>query len=231
MIQFSATGIILRRIDYGEADRIITFLSSEQGKILVMAKGVRKQKSKLAGGIELFSVSELHCIKGKKDIDTLTSSRLINYYSNIVKDYDRTELGYKMLKIIDKTVEDGSGHDYFDMLNESLAALDSDKISLHLAEASFIMRNLQFLGHMPDFSVGKSGKQLDQDVNFEFDFESVNFVEAKDGPYNKNHLKVLKLLAYNSPQKVAAVQGIGKLTKDLKPLLVGLSNYYLPGIQ
>jgi DNA repair protein RecO (recombination protein O) len=51
-------GIVLTRTDYGEADRILHFLTPDQGKIAGIAKGVRKSKSKLAGGIELFSVSK-----------------------------------------------------------------------------------------------------------------------------------------------------------------------------
>ena len=47
--------IVLRRTDYGEADRILQLLTPS-GKRSVIARGVRKEKSKLAGGIELFSV-------------------------------------------------------------------------------------------------------------------------------------------------------------------------------
>ena len=49
--------IVLKRTDYAEADRIIQLLTP-QGRRTVIAKGVRRQRSKLAGGIELFAVSE-----------------------------------------------------------------------------------------------------------------------------------------------------------------------------
>src|SRR5690606_35922194 len=110
--------IILRRTDYGEADRIMTFLTREYGKIRAIAKGVRKAKSKMAGGLELFSISELHFIKSKGDIDTITSTRLHTHYGHIVKDIERTELAYTMLKIIDKTTEDQTGQEYFDIVHE-----------------------------------------------------------------------------------------------------------------
>ena len=44
--------IVLRRTNYGEADRILQLLTPK-GKRSVMAKGVRRERSKLAGGIEL----------------------------------------------------------------------------------------------------------------------------------------------------------------------------------
>lgn len=228
MKTLASKGIILRRTDYGEADRIITFLTPDQGKIRAMAKGVRKAKSKLAGGVELFSVSEIHFIKGRGDIDTLVSTRLIKHYGEIVKDFGRTELAYRMLKIIDKSVEDTGGEDYFTVLNEGLAALDNNKISPVVAEASFVMRMLQLFGHVPDFSIDSHGKSLNQDDHYEFDFESVGFRSVADGPFDKNHLKVLKLLAHNSPQSVSAVQGIVGYCEDLQALLQGLSGQYLP---
>ena len=48
--------IILRRTNYGEADRILNMLTPQHGKVSAIAKGVRKAKSKLAGGLELFAV-------------------------------------------------------------------------------------------------------------------------------------------------------------------------------
>ena len=228
MKQLASTGIILRRIDYGEADRIITFLTSEHGKIRVIAKGVRKQKSKLAGGIELFSISELHFIKGKGDIDTLVSTRLIKHYGEIVKDLERTELAYKFIKTIDKTIEDTAGSDYFTLLHESIAALDKKTIPKLLVELSFNMRMLQQLGQVPQFSVDNQGNVLDESAQYEFNFESVSFVSKSDGPFDKNHLKVLRLLAHNTPQTMASVQGIEMLCNDIAPLVRGLFNFNVP---
>ena len=47
--------IVIRRTNYGEADRILQLLTPDYGKVSVMARGVRREKSKLAGGIELFA--------------------------------------------------------------------------------------------------------------------------------------------------------------------------------
>lgn len=228
MKPLATQGIILRRTNYGEADRIIAFLTRDYGRIRVMAKGVRKSKSKLAGGIELFSVSELHFIRGRGDIGTLVSTRLIKHYGNIVKDLARTEAAYAMLKVIDKTVEDDAGEDYFVVLLESLAALDDARIGQPLAELSFAMRLLQLGGHVPDFTTDTAGKKLEKDVKYEYDFESVSFHSSPDGNFNKNHLKLLRLLAHNSPQAMAAVQGISKYLEDLTSLVRTLAAQYLP---
>lgn len=56
--------IVLRRTNYGEADRILQLITPE-GRQSVMARGVRREKSKLAGGIELFAVSDVVLGEGK----------------------------------------------------------------------------------------------------------------------------------------------------------------------
>jgi DNA repair protein RecO (recombination protein O) len=68
MRQISTEGIILKRINFSEADRILTVLTSNNGQVSMLAKGVRKSKSKLAGGLEIFSVSEINYIDGKSDL-------------------------------------------------------------------------------------------------------------------------------------------------------------------
>ena len=81
MNRYQTEGIILKRVDFKEADRIITFITPDKGKIGAIAKGVRKPKSKLAGGIELLTISDLGLIRGKGDLDQLISTRIKTHRS------------------------------------------------------------------------------------------------------------------------------------------------------
>lgn len=227
MNRLATEGIILRRLNYGEADRIITFLTSDFGKIRAMARGVRKQKSKMAGGIELFSVSELHLIKGKGDIDTLVSTRLKVNFGNIVKDLERTEAAYTALKIIERIIEDASGSDYFEVLEATLSSLDNPKTPVVLSEMSFAMRVLGEQGHVPDFRVDPNGKRLAAGARYQFDFEKMSFVELADGEFDQNHLKVLRLLTQNPPQVLMLVKGIKTYCEELAPMVRTIRQQYL----
>ena len=60
--------LVLRRTNFGEADRIINFLT-EQGVVAAIAKGVRKEKSKLAGAVELFCLSEITLHESQDDAE------------------------------------------------------------------------------------------------------------------------------------------------------------------
>jgi len=126
MKHFTTQAIILSRTDFDEAARIITFLTPGHGKVRGLARGVRRQKSKLAGGLELFSVSEISFLAGRGDIYTITSTRLVKHYGNIVKDLGRTNAAYDFIKQLNKNTEDHPEAAYFELLQQAFEALDQD---------------------------------------------------------------------------------------------------------
>lgn len=74
---YSDEGIVLRRIDYGEADRILTVLTFEHGKIGVIARGVRKSQSRLASRTDLFTRSRMQLARGRGELDVLTQAETV----------------------------------------------------------------------------------------------------------------------------------------------------------
>ncbi len=212
-------GIVLGRLNYGEADRIITILTDTQGKITVMARGVRKEKSKLAGGIELFSISHISFIPGKRDMGTLVSTRLKKHYKHIVTDLQRTQLAYQTLKTIDKVTEENCESEYFTLLEQTLAALDDQTIANDIIEAWFTMRLLKLLGHEPNLSTDSAGKKLKAGQVYNFDFEHMAFFARNGGPYADRHIKLLRLLQTHLPQRIADINGTEKLLTDLLGLV------------
>src|SRR5690242_19276754 len=98
--QFRTPAIVLRRTNYGEADRVISLLTPDRGKLSAIAKGVRKQKSKLAGGLELLAVCDVTLLEGRGDMLLVTSARLDQFYGDILQEYERMELAYAFIKDI-----------------------------------------------------------------------------------------------------------------------------------
>src|ERR1700760_3361828 len=105
MKQVTTKAIVLRRVDFGEADRIVTFLT-DSGKVTVLAKGVRKLKSKLAGGIELFTINEIVFIESNTNLKVLRSARMTESFGNIVKNLERTQAAFTMIQLINRHTED-----------------------------------------------------------------------------------------------------------------------------
>jgi DNA repair protein RecO len=226
--QLISQAIVLSRTEFGEADRIITLLTPGFGKVRLMAKGVRRMKSKLAGGIELFSVSDITFIKGKGEIGTLVSSRLRTYYRNIVQDIDRVQLGYELIKSLHKATEDAPEVEYFDLLEQSFVGLDDETIPLDLLHVWFQAQLLQLAGYMPNLLRDNRDEKLDSQHVYNFDIDSMSFYAHQDGIYNADHIKTLRLLfGRHRPGTLAKIQGVNGLLVNLKPLLQMLTNSYI----
>ncbi len=222
-------GIILARTNYGEADRIITVLTPDQGKLRLIAKGVRKPKSKLAGGIELFSVSDITFMPGRKEIGTLVSARLHTHYGDIVKDIDRTMLGYELIKQLNKTTEDEPEQAYFNLLENAFIALNTEHIHRGLIELWFVAQLLKLGGHMPNLQTDTTGNKLAADQMYNFSFDDMAFVRANSsGRYGAAAIKVLRLLfSNNSPQALQQVQGIEQVLKQIESLINTIQKTYI----
>ncbi len=229
MKQIVTKGIILARTNYGEADRIITIITPDYGKLRLMAKGVRRQKSKLAGGIELFSVSDITFIKGKGDIGTLVSARLDTHFRTIVLDIDRTMLGYELIKQLHRATEDETEAEYFHLLEKGLKALDTEHINSELIRLWFGAQLLRLGGHMPNMQTDMAGKKLVAENVYNFSFDDMLFdVAPKGGRFNAGCIKTLRLLfSNNSPNTLCNIEGIDAELKNVAPLVNTMRNTYI----
>ena len=221
MKQLVTQAIILARTDYGEADRIITVLTPGYGKLSLLAKGVRRVKSKLAGGIELFSVSTITFVQGRGSVGTLVSTRLLRHYGRIVEDLDRTMLGYDLIKQLNKTTEDQAEEAYFSLLQQVFEALNEPSVPLAVIRFWFACQLLRLEGHTPNLQTDSTGSSLSAEQGYDFDLAHMSFsAHPDDGRYKASHIKFLRLaFAEYSPQLLAKVQGSEKLVHDCAPLV------------
>lgn len=228
MKQIVTKGIVLARTNYGEADRIVTILTPDQGKLRLMVRGARKSKSKLAGGIELFSVSDITFIRGKADIGTMISARLHEHYGNIVQDLDRTMLGYELIKQLNKAIEDVPEPEYFTLLEQAFEALDASKVPLELIQAWFRAQLLKYAGHAPNLQRDTVDQALTASQSYSFSFDDMAFTRDSSGQFDATRIKLLRLLfSDNSPLKIAQVQSISGLLPDVAPLLQAMARTYI----
>lgn len=219
MNQIATTGIMLVRTNFGEADRIITILTPDHGKLKLMARGVRKVKSKLAGGIELFSVSNITFIRGKKDIGTLVSARLQTHFNHIVEDIDRTMAAYDVLKLLNKVTEDAVDLEYYRLLLQTLTVLNADHIDPILTKCWFMARLLQLLGHSPNLETATDSSPLKPSEHYGFDYGAMGFYQQANGPFSSNHIKLVRLLIKEDLQKITIINDVSTVIKPIEQLL------------
>jgi DNA repair protein RecO (recombination protein O) len=108
MPSVSTRSIILRRLEYGDSDLIITFFSIDHGKISLIAKSAKKSKKRFQGTLELFSESQIVYNKDRaKGLPVLQEASLINSFSNICRDIKKTAYAGYMAEIINEFLEEG----------------------------------------------------------------------------------------------------------------------------
>ncbi len=220
MNQIVTHGIILARTDYGEADRIITMLTPDYGKLRLMAKGVRRLKSKLAGGIELFSTSEITYLPGRGEIGTLVSTRLQRHYAHIVTDVNRTMLGYELIKHLNKSTEDQCEPEYYDLLEQTFDALDDAAIDAELIRLWFDAQLLRLGGHTPNLQTEADGTKLQADGEYEFSFDDSAFFSRPGATFHAADIKFLRLVfSGNTPQTLQKVGGLTGLLEHTRQLV------------
>ncbi len=208
-----AKAIVLRRTNYREADRIIDYIT-DMGRVSAIAKGARKEKSKLSGGVELFSLSDIVTGNGKGDLDILVSASLVVFYRHILDDYDRMQFAYEVLKVTAKNSQNIDGPDWFNIVSEVLAALDDTKISLQLVQVWFYVRVAEILGDELNLGFDADGHRLDSEHTYRYDSSIKTLVIDSSGSITANHIKLLRLISLKPINIVAKVGGVDQVLAE-----------------
>lgn len=207
------TSIVLRRTNYGEADRILRMLTP-LGQRNVIAKGARREKSKLAGGIELFAVSDIVINSGKGDLGILTSSRLVKFYRHILEDYDRLQFGYEAINLVARASEDLDEPAWYEVLKEVFEGLDNQTVALQLIQTWFYVHYAKLTGYELNLESDVMGKSLDSGKTYMYDINERGLRHAEQGDIDANHIKLLRIMMGRPILAVAQIGGVSEIIAD-----------------
>jgi DNA repair protein RecO (recombination protein O) len=120
---YRTEAVILRRNDFSEADRLL-MIATPAGKRRVVAKGVRKTTSRIAGHIELFTHASFMLAVGR-NLDIVTQSQVVNAFSGVHSDLPRLSCAYYVAELYDRFTEEAEeNRPLFDLVVQTLSALD-----------------------------------------------------------------------------------------------------------
>ncbi|HET7378226.1 MAG TPA: DNA repair protein RecO [Anaerolineae bacterium] len=153
--------IILHRSDLGEADRLLSVLSRDLGKLRVNAKGARKTASRKGGHIELFTRSKMLIAKGRGDIDIVSQVEMTEPYRGLHEDLTRSTYAHYAVELVDAFAEEGTAQpEIFDLLAEALGWIATSS-NLPLAMRYFELQLLTHAGFQPQvFFCAAGGERL-----------------------------------------------------------------------
>jgi DNA repair protein RecO (recombination protein O) len=145
--------VVLRTQKLGEADRIITLLTRDTGRVRAVAKGVRRTTSRFGSRLEPFTYVDLQLAEGRS-LDVITQAEtLAPYGSKIGSDYERYTAGTVMLETAERlVVEDKEpALQQFLLLIGGLRTMASGERSPAAVLDSFLLRSLSVAGWAPSF--------------------------------------------------------------------------------
>lgn len=226
---YRTEAIVLRRTDFGEADRLLTLFTRDFGKLKAIAKGARKPQSRKTGHVELFMRTKFLIAKGQ-DIDIITQAEMVEAYPALREDLVRTTYASYALELLDRfMVEEDRHSDIYDFLAEALAwfARHDD---LLLAARYYELHLLAMAGYKPQlFQCGSCGEAIvEQDQFFSAEMGGLvcpncREVDRRARPISAVSVKVLRYLQTRSWEAVKAL----KLKRPIHHELETILHYYL----
>ncbi|HSH31825.1 MAG TPA: DNA repair protein RecO [Candidatus Saccharimonadales bacterium] len=211
MAYYQTVGIVLRRTNLGEADRIITFLAPELGKVRAVARGVRRIKSRLAGHLELFGEVDLMLAEGRS-LDVITSARLQRPAEAMASDYGRLAAGYMLAEMLDRLVGEGAaGRELYESTRAGYLDLINQGAS-QLLELWFKLRLASALGYRPQLNRCTLCQGQPASQAYFFSSEAGGIVDgscasSRRHPMTPNQIKLWRLLLVAPLERVRRLEG------------------------
>jgi len=230
---YRISAIVLKRRDIGEADRLLTVLARERGKLTLLAKGVRKPASRKAGHIEPFTHVELLVARGAS-LDLVTQAETITAHRQLREDLWRSALAYYIVELVDAVTQEADPNALvFDLLLETLNRIDQGarpSLALQYGE----LHLLGLAGFQPQlFHCVECNQLLKPETNY--------FSLARGGALCPTHgapgpdmaelslpvLKVLRFMQSRSWEQVAQLQLGPEISQQVEALLVHYIVFHL----
>jgi DNA repair protein RecO (recombination protein O) len=143
--------VVLRTHKLGEADRIVTFLTKQNGQVRAVAKGVRRTASKFGSRLEPFMVVDIQFFEGR-NLDTVSQVESIGSYGReIMADYASYTAAHAMVEAAERLTGQANTPQQYILLVGALRSLSRADHDPGLTLDSYLLRALSLAGWAPNF--------------------------------------------------------------------------------
>lgn len=169
-------GVVLRGVRYGEADRVLTVMSHEEGHLAVFGRGVRRPRSKLGGRLEPFGRVQLELVTGRGGMPTVTGATLVDAHHGLRDTWGGLESAGRASLAVDRLLQDaGPVPAAYGLLCTWLALLaaeaararDPGWVPSAAAQVAFSLKLLTVVGVQPELDACASCGEPDADAGFD----------------------------------------------------------------
>lgn len=223
----------MRRQDLGEADRLLTIFTPDQGKLRVVAKGVRKPRSRKAGHLEPMTRARLMLARGR-ELDIITQAEAIDLFPSLRDDLIKLGQASYAVELLDRfTVEEGASQRLYELLVDTLVRLEAGNEAA-VALRFFELRMLDLVGYRPELfrCLGCQKEIRPQDQFFSLALGGILCPGCGRGqqdayPISLAALKVLRYYQRNAYSIVAAAKIRPVVHSELNNIMESYLTYLL----
>lgn len=142
--------IVVKSIDFLEGDRIITLFTREQGKVAILARGAKKNNSRLNAVTQVFMHGKfIYFRKRNANMGTLNSGECVKHFSAIYADIEKTAYAAYLVELVDRISEsDQANVPLFELLLSALEQIAAGK-DAEVVVRIFEMKLFQIIGILP----------------------------------------------------------------------------------
>lgn len=127
MRSYKTQGIIIKRINFGEADRILTIFTKRYGKIKAIAKGVRRITSRRGGNLEVFNLVTVFLTEGR-NFEIVTEAEVVKSFLNLRKNLKKVGLAYYFCELVESLCPEKQENErVFELLSKILEDLEEER--------------------------------------------------------------------------------------------------------
>lgn len=149
-MQCKTDGLVIREINVGESDRIISILTREKGVVRASARGARKMKSRIASATQQLTHSDFTFFRGR-DLYIIDEAEPLHFFLGVRRDLDRLALAQYFAQLMEALApQEDAAEIYLRLILNSLALLETGKRPPAVVKAAFELRLLTVAGYMPD---------------------------------------------------------------------------------
>jgi DNA repair protein RecO (recombination protein O) len=154
MPTLKTSAILLRCVDFGDFDSILTLFSAEFGKIGVIAKHAKKSRKRFAGVLELFSILNIQCrARRQKGLAVLEEAQLVEPFAALRGDVLKTAYASYWAELAMVWTEDDQPQPpLYGLLVYALAELNAGRQDPALLNLAFQMRFMALAGLCPNLN-------------------------------------------------------------------------------
>ena len=231
---FNTEALVVRISNFGESDRLINLITPKNGLVRGIAKGAKKQNSRIGGHIDLLKFIKLS-VKTNKSLCTFNQAETLNSFNGFKNNLSKMSRGIYMGEIAEKfSVEWGENKNLFNLLVQSLSLLEKTT-DYELITRWYEIQLLRISGFAPELNICvESGKKIDPG-NHLFSSDKGGIVDISSKPSDGNPLipapintiKLLKFISNNQWNNVCKVKVDNKTLDNTKRILKDYIRYTL----